>query len=117
MRILHLTLKKAPFEVMYTREKPYEIRVKSKWINSRLFNKDGSKKHYDLVRYTNGYGKDKPYFIAEYKGFDNCNGINWTFSNGFHIEFNDDRWIIYFGEIIERGNLDEPKSDNPERGR
>lgn len=105
MKTLHLTLKKAPFEVMVTGEKTFEIREQSSWINTRLFYPDGTPRTYDLIKFVNGYGKDKPYFIAEYKGFDNCNGITWTFSNGFHLEFKEDRWFIYLGKIIEKGNL------------
>jgi len=60
MNILHLSIKKEPFEVMVTGEKDIEVRKISTWIDSRLFNKNGSKKHYDLVKFTNGYGKSRP---------------------------------------------------------
>jgi hypothetical protein len=107
MKILHLTLKRKPFEVMITGEKFFEIREKGKWINSRLFDENGNPKVYDLIKFVNGYGKDKPYFVAEWNGFGTCCGMDNTFSNGFHLEFNDERWIIYFGKIIEKGNLKE----------
>lgn len=55
---------------MVTGEKREEFRKPSKWMLSRMFNKnkDGSKsfKKYDLVKFVNGYGNDKPYFIAEF---------------------------------------------------
>jgi hypothetical protein len=70
VKTLHLTLHKAAFDVMVTGEKKLEFRTPSKWINSRLFNKDGTKKHYDYIKFTNGYGSDKPYFVCEFKGFD-----------------------------------------------
>lgn len=69
LKILHLSLKKEPFEVMVTGEKNQEFRKPTKWILSRLYNKDGTPKHYDVVKFTNGYGKDKPQFVCEYKGF------------------------------------------------
>jgi hypothetical protein len=111
MTTLNLTLKKAPFDVMITGEKNYEIREKGKWINSRLFNPDGSKRHYDAVKFTNGYGKNKPYFIAEFKGFKPCPHIDYTFSNGFHLETYGELWYIELGKIIEAGNLKEAKGD------
>jgi hypothetical protein len=108
MTTLNLTLKKAPFDVMVTGEKSYEIRAKSKWINSRLFQKDDAPKKYDYVKFTNGYGKNKPYFIAEFKGFKACRPhIDYTFSNGFHLETYGELWYIELGKIIEIGNLRE----------
>ena len=44
MKTLYLTLKKKPFEVMKIGEKKSEYRENSKWMRSRLFNKDGTKK-------------------------------------------------------------------------
>ncbi len=105
MNILNLTLKKAPFDVMITGEKSYEIRAKGNWINSRLFKKDGTPKHYDAIKFTNGYGKDKPYFITEYKGFKTCPHIDYTFSNGLCVESYGELWYIELGKIIETGNL------------
>lgn len=102
MKVLTLTLKKEPFEVMITGEKNFEIRCKSKWINSRLLNKDGTKRKYDAVLFKNGYSHDKPYFIAEFKGFDIIKTLNQTFSNGFNLNFDDERWIIYLGKIIQK---------------
>ena len=108
MKVLYLTLKKAPFEVMITGEKQYEIREKGSWINSRLFNPDGSKRQYDVIKFTNGYGKNRPYFIALYLGVCEISLMNEFFSNGFQLEFYDPsnpRWMINLGEILETGNL------------
>ena len=92
---------------MITGEKQYEIREKGSWINSRLFNLEGSKRQYDVIKFTNGYGKDKPYFIAEYNGFGQLIYLNETFSNGLNLNFTDDseKWVIQLGEILETGNL------------
>ena len=100
-RILHLTLKKLPFDVMITGEKRIEYRVSSKWIKSRLEDKD-----YELIKFVNGYGNDKPYFFSKYEGweiemFDNV--INY--SNGLIVESNKGTIKIKLGEIIEKGNL------------
>lgn len=89
IKILRLTLKKEPFDVMVTGEKRYEFRNPSKWIFSRLYNKMGMPIHYDFVEFTNGYGKGKPMFLCEYKGFIQLShGIHTEpYSNGFHIGF------------------------------
>jgi hypothetical protein len=105
MRTLHLTLKKAPFEVMVTGEKDFEIRELTGWIMSRLFDSNGNEKHYDAIKFTNGYGKDKPYFVTEYRGCEFTDCMNRIFSNGFHLAFCNTRIKINLGEIIERGNL------------
>lgn len=106
-KILHLSLKKEPFEVMVTGEKAHEYRKPTEWIKSRLFNKDGTKKDYDVVKFTNGYGKDKPCFVAEYKGvMQMCGyvGIN-RYSNGFKYELVAGDYVISLGKIGLRRNI------------
>ena len=105
-KTLHLTLSKKPFEVMVTGEKPEEFRKPSDWIESRLFNKDGSKKEYDLVKFVNGYGADKPYFSAIYGGFF-PSIINKTvqYSNGLKVDVEPGDYVLMLGDIIETGNL------------
>jgi hypothetical protein len=105
MKILYLAVTKKPFEVMITGEKPFEIRTKSKWIISRLYDKDGNKKHYDAIKFVNGYGKKKSYFIAKYTDFETISQMDEVFSNGLELKFDDERFIINFGDIIEKGNL------------
>lgn len=110
MKILHLSLKKLPFEVMETGEKRHEYRVPSDWILSRLKDKKGNRKEYDAVKFTNGYGKDKPYFIAEFRDWwYKCAKKNdiMKYSNGFEIkiEEGDILIVIELGKILERGNI------------
>ena len=107
---LRLSLKKAAFDVMVTGEKKIEYRKGSKWMKSRLFNKDGSRKEYDNVIFTNGYKSDSPFFIANYQGFeiekdgwDN----NTPYSNGLvvgRVEVGD--FKIRLGSVFFTGNLD-----------
>jgi len=100
-RILHLTLSKMPFEVMVTGEKSTEYREPSKWILSRLQGKD-----YDLIKFVNGYGSEKPYFIAKYRGWEiETNPYSVDFSNGLKVTTKKGTVKIYAGEIVERGNL------------
>jgi hypothetical protein len=100
-RILHLTLKKLPFDVMLSGEKRIEYRISSQWMMSRL---EG--KNYDLIKFVNGYGIDKPYFFSKYEGWEiemNDNVINY--SNGLIVESKKGTIKIKLGEIIEKGNL------------
>lgn len=100
-RVLHLSLKKKPFEVMVSGEKDREYRKPTKWIKSRLFGKG-----YDIIKFVNGYGSDKPYFTCKYLGFNRShNDCSWSYSNGLTVEIEDGDLIILMGEIIERGNL------------
>lgn len=87
LKVLHLSLKKEPFDVMVTGEKNQEFRKPTQWIKSRLFNKDGTPKKYDVVKFVNGYGKDKPQFVCEYNGFEILHGPlpDLTYSNGFYL--------------------------------
>lgn len=100
-RILHLTLSKLPFDVMVTGEKYIEYRVASKWILSRLRGKE-----YDLIKFVNGYGKTKPYFIAKYRGWDFVSNTSTVyFSNGLTVDSKIGMVKIYVGLIVERGNI------------
>ena len=101
---LKLTLHKKAFDVMVTGEKNIEYRNPSKWIKSRLFNKDKQKKFYNFIEFTNGYGKDKPYFKAKYNNFYISNDINKTYSNGLKIIRKEDTYCIKIGQIIKIQN-------------
>jgi hypothetical protein len=107
MKILQLTLKKAPFNVMVTGEKQVEIREKSRWMIMRLYDRNGSERKYDAVKFVNGYGKNRPYFIVEYLGFETIFGADITYSNGFHLKIDNEVWKIDLGKILETGNLRE----------
>jgi len=110
LKILHLSLTKLPFEVMETGEKRHEYRLPGDWILSRLKDKKGNRKEYDAVKFTNGYGGDKPYFIAKFLDWwYKCSKKNETikYSNGFEIKIDegDILIVIELGEILERGNV------------
>lgn len=105
-RVLRLTLSQEPFEVMVTGEKDVEYRKDSEWIRSRLFHNDMPRK-YDFVHFTNGYGADKPFFVARFVEFAGIiNGAPLIkYSNGLEISEMDYDWCIYLGEIVAKGNL------------
>lgn len=86
---------------MVTGEKQVEYRSPSNWIFSRLRGK-----HYDYVKFVNGYGKDKPYFIAKYIGYEvENNPYTIEFSNGLKVDSKKGTVKIYINEIVEKGNL------------
>lgn len=107
MKILHLTLKKTPFEIMVTGEKTHEYRQPTKWIKSRLLNINGTPKEYDVVKFTNGYERDKPYFAATYLGFEIAQKNYFVkYSNGLIVRVLKGDFRIKLGAIVRIGNVD-----------
>lgn len=107
-KVLLLTLSKQPFEVMITGEKRDEYRRESDWILSRLYDKEGNDKEYTHVKFVNGYGSDKPYFIAEFKGWRfECEDRQVVYSNGLAVDIWGGKTVsIQLGKITERGNYE-----------
>ncbi len=97
--ILYLTLKKPQFQVTVTGEKSSEFRRPSKWIFSRVLNKT-----YDFVKFTNGYGLEKPNFICEFKGWKYAEPGSHKFSNGLVVNVDESYIEILLGKIIEIEN-------------
>lgn len=96
---LKLTLHKMAFEVMVSGEKPFEFRKPSKWILSRL------KRDIKYVEFTNGYGKDKPVFTAEYRGHTTAEGkARYRYSNKLTVDVEKGDVIIHLGKITEIRN-------------
>ena len=110
-RLLRLSLTKEAFEITGTDEKPFELRNKGKWIDSRLFimNNDlmeGWPKDYDYVLLINGYGNDRPWKLFEFQKVDfTKHPIHWSFSNGLTFYQQTGDYIIRLGKMIESGNL------------
>ncbi len=101
MKTLRLTLHKPAFDVMLTGEKTFEIRKPSRWIKSRLFDKDGNHKIYDCVHFTQGYGKNRPFFVAKCMAVCEVQAhTNWEFSNGLAVETEPGDYMIVLGNII-----------------
>ncbi|UAB84993.1 hypothetical protein INR75_02890 [Zunongwangia sp. SCSIO 43204] len=112
-KTLKLTVHAKAFEVMVTGEKTEEYRRKSKWIMSRLWKKVDelrgipvyAKKEYETIEIRNGYGKNSPFFIAEFKGhLENIHPFEETFSNGLQVNVYKHDQIIEIGRIIKVGN-------------
>ncbi len=99
-KILFLTLKKQQFQVTFSGEKKYEFRRPSKWIESRLIGKD-----YDYVKFTNGYGSDKPFFVCELLGWTKATPKTLKFSNGLIVDVKHGYYQIDLGKVVESGNI------------
>lgn len=106
LKILKLTLSASPFEVMHTGEKQTEFRKPSRWIESRLYEKDGNFKEFDLIQFTHGYGTDRPVFIAKYLGFSlSTADYKVEYSNGLIVDVEVGDYKIYIGQILKVANL------------
>ena len=95
---------------MLSGEKKEEFREIGAWIQSRLFDSknQGKRRQYDTVKFTNGYGSDKPWFTVEFKGFKYSRGVYRRYSTGFVVDLRDrPTYIILLGDIIQRGNVNE----------
>lgn len=96
---------------MVTGEKRIEFRKPSKWITSRLVDKNGFDKPYDVIKFTNGYGQDKPAFICEYKGWrESYSKREFEYSNGLKVKVEDGDIEIYCGKIGLKRNLRKRKN-------
>ena len=91
---------------MISGKKKIEYRKPSKWIITRL------EKDYDVIKFTNGYGSDKPYFICEYKGFEISNKPETINLENSKIEVEEGTYMIKLGKIIEKGNVKKPTTQN-----
>lgn len=106
LRVLRLTLKEKPFDVMVTGEKGFEYRKPSDWIRSRLMYPDGSPKKYDIIEFTNGYGAKRPRFTAQYLGFiEAFNDAEMAYSNGLKVQVEKGDFVIGVGLVKQRWNL------------
>lgn len=105
-KTLYLSLKKIPFNEMISGNKTEEFRKPSKWIKSRLFNKDGSEKNYDFIKFTNGYGNDKPYFIAQFDGVTIIKENQIIrYSSNLSVRIKTGDYMILLGDIIRKTNI------------
>lgn len=100
MATLKLTLSKKPFDVMRTGEKTTEFRRMSKWMTSRLYNKNGVLREYKYVEFVNGYGATKPRFTVEFKGVEIINDKLFTYSNGLKVDITEPTYAINLGDAL-----------------
>ena len=80
--------------------KKQEYRKPSNWIKARLENKS-----YTFVKFVNGYGNDKPFFICEYEGFKVSENYEIFKFDGQKVDVEKGDYIIQLGGIVDYGNL------------
>lgn len=109
MKVLILNLKKEPFYTMLNglKDKEYRVDTSSRWMRSRLIDrKTGKPKEYDFVKIIYAYGKQQPYFIARYKGFEIAKkNYNVKYNNGFAVRVNRGNFRIKLGSVLRTGNI------------
>jgi len=85
------------FDITGSPDKMFELRRKSKWIISRLFDKSGNPRSYDYVEIKRGYGHDAPKKIFI---FDSISTIafpyRYLFLNGCHFDVAPGDFLIKF---------------------
>lgn len=98
MRILHLTLYKKWFDLIASGEKTEEYRDGTNYWDKRL-----NGKSYDVVHFTNGYGKTRPSMDVEYKGH---HTIQTDLSGKHH------KHVITLGKVITVNKADVKETKN-----
>lgn len=98
-KVLYLTLKKPQFRVTVSGEKTSEFRRPSSWILSRILNKS-----YDIVKFVNGYGSDKPSFTCEFRGWKYADPAKHVYSNGLVVNTDSSYIEIKLGKILKIEN-------------
>lgn len=105
-RVLTLTLSKLAFEITGTKQKPFELRKKGLWIESRLrkidhANGEYTRKEFDYVLFTNGYGHHRPWKLVEYRGFEYATeNTDYLFANGLRFLLEKNDYIINLGQPL-----------------
>ena len=97
---LQLTLKRDWFLLMLSGKKKIEIRKPSEWIKSRLENRD-----YRSIRFINGYGNDKPYFVCKYESYEIATKRQLLTFDDKEVKIEVGDYLLYLGEIADKGNL------------
>ena len=64
MKILHLNLYRKYFDAIANGNKTIEYREKTDYWKKRIEGRE-----YDIIKFRNGYAKDAPTMLVEYKGY------------------------------------------------
>ena len=89
VRILHLNLYRKYFDAIVDGTKTIEYRDKTDYWKKRIEGRE-----YDIIKFRNGYAKDAPTMLAEYKGYKEVirtghgNGVEYELKLGKIIEVN-----------------------------
>jgi len=102
-KVLHLSLKGKPFEVMIIGEKRSEFRGYTAYWRKRLLHPDETPKTWDYIEFTNGYGSARPKFRTPHIGTDIWHEFRHTYSNGFSVDLQNNKTIVlHLGRVFWR---------------
>lgn len=105
-KILRLSLYAQWFKLILKGNKTIEYREIKQWSTSLLHQRDGTKKNFDFILFTNGYGNNRPWMKIEFKGFYKTKNVVKRYSDGSVINIqNQEMYAIKLGRILEAGNL------------
>jgi hypothetical protein len=109
MKILHLTLTKKWFALIASGEKLEEYRELKPYWAKRLTEPGEpgkyKKKHYDIIRFKNGYAKNAPTMDVEYNGMTITGGIvEWG------AEPHETYYVLRLGKILSISNYKTEKA-------
>lgn len=100
--ILRLTLSELPFRTMVSEEKRSEYRDPSPWILSRLHGR-----RYSRVRFTWGYGSNRPWFETTYLGWGYIDNLRQEkYTTGLAVNLLPGTIEIKLGRFLDSGNLE-----------
>ena len=67
--ILKVVIKGEPFDLIASKKKKIEYRAFTPFWISRLYDKNGKKRTYELIEFINGYNTDARRMLTKFKGF------------------------------------------------
>jgi len=100
MKILHLTLKRKWFDLIASGKKTMEYRENKPYWQKRLLN-GGDPKHFDIVRFKNGYG-NVPTMDVQFKGIA-FTGSEWCTPKNGEVLIGD-TIVIKLGDVLSITN-------------
>ena len=83
---LKIVIKGGPFDEIASKKKKIEYRDYTPFWISRLYDKNGKRREYDLIEFINGYNTDARRMVTKYEGFNKKGDL-------FHI---------HIGKIIKK---------------
>ena len=109
-KVLRLTLKKKWFDLIVDGKKKFEYREAKPYWRARLQVKNaagyyGGSRHFDEIRFENGYGRYVPFCRVEFNGDALIYGRDCEPENGEPLERDELYFVIALGNILEVGNL------------
>ena len=73
--ILKIVIKGEWFDLIAAKKKKIEYREQSPFWTSRLYDKKGRKRAYDLIEFINGYNIDARRLFVKFEGFEKKGGL------------------------------------------